>query len=58
MADDLKKRNPQDSSRINVHEPWERRYWASALGVSENQLEELVEKYGDNASTIRSKLVK
>lgn len=26
MADDLKKRAPQDSSRINVHEPWEVKY--------------------------------
>ena len=34
MADNLKKRTPQDASRISLTEEWEVRYWTTSLGVS------------------------
>jgi len=29
MSDDLTKRRPQDSSKVNVHEPWEANWWCA-----------------------------
>ncbi len=49
MADDLKKRQPQDGKRINVNEDWEVEYWTEALGVSKDQL-----KAGSRPSVSRS----
>lgn len=53
MADDKTKRGPQDRLRINVHEDYELRYWTKALGVTEEELKELVKKHGTTAKEIR-----
>jgi len=58
MADDLKKRGPQDRSRINVHEEHEVRYWTQELGVSREQLEAAVKAAGVSAQTVREHLKK
>jgi hypothetical protein len=46
MADDKTKPAPQDSSRINVNEDYELRYWMKVLEVSEGQLREAVKAVG------------
>ena len=58
MSDDLTKRGPQDRSRINVHEPWELRWWCNELGVTADQLKQLVQKHGVSAAAIRRVLGK
>ncbi|MFL6650273.1 MAG: DUF3606 domain-containing protein, partial [Sulfurifustaceae bacterium] len=32
MADDLKIKQPQDPTKINVHESWEVNYWCKKFG--------------------------
>ncbi|RII25850.1 MAG: DUF3606 domain-containing protein [Geobacter sp.] len=56
MSDDLRKRRPQDASKISLTEPWEVEYWTVALGVSSAELRRLVQQYGHSAATIRSKI--
>jgi hypothetical protein len=56
MSDDLKNRGPQDRGRINVHEPWEVKWWTKELGVTEEQLRELVRQHGVSAAKIREVL--
>ena len=53
MSDDLKKRGAQDRSRINVNEPWEVKHWTKELGVTEEQLRELVRQHGVSADKVR-----
>jgi hypothetical protein len=54
MADDLKNRGPQDSSRISLTEDWEVQYWTKELGVSREELEKLVSHYGNSAYMVRA----
>lgn len=56
MTDDLKNRGAQDRARINVHEEHEVRYWTKALGVSEDELKQLVKEHGVSAERIREAL--
>jgi hypothetical protein len=56
MSDDLKNRGAQDRSRINVNEPYELHYWAKELGVSEDELKQLVKEYGVSAERVRDAL--
>lgn len=58
MADNLQSAGPQDRSRINVHEEWEVRYWTEALGVSKEQLTEIVKEVGPAVSAVRQRLNK
>ncbi|PZR31933.1 DUF3606 domain-containing protein [Caulobacter segnis] len=53
MSDDKTKRTPQDAARINVHEPYEVRYWTEALGVTEDVLNEAVERAGPDVEAVR-----
>ena len=56
MPDDLKNRGAQDRARINVHEAHEVRYWTKELGVSEEELKQLVAEHGVSADEIRKAL--
>ena len=58
MADNLEMKGPQDSSRVNVHEAHEVRYWTKALGVSEEKLKEAVKAVGTSAEKLRAHLGK
>jgi hypothetical protein len=58
MADNLSKRAPQDSSRINLSEDYEVRYWTQELGVSADELKRLVAQHGNSANKIRQALGK
>jgi hypothetical protein len=53
MSDDKSKRGKQDRMRINIHEDFEVRYWSKELGITPDQLKELVQQLGASAETIR-----
>jgi len=38
MADNLNIRRPQDPTKINIHEPWEVRYWTTKWSITSQQL--------------------
>ena len=54
MSDDTSRRGPQDSSRINMGQEHEVRYWTQALGVSEAQLRAAVDSVGSSAEKVRA----
>ena len=58
MADDLSKRRPQDSSKINVHEAWELEYWCKHLGVTAQQLKDAVKAVGTSVDAVKNHLGK
>jgi hypothetical protein len=56
MSDDLNNRGPQDRSRINMNEKWEVQYWTKELGVSEEELRQIIQQAGNNVSDVRQQL--
>jgi hypothetical protein len=54
--DHLTKREQPDRSKINMHQPFEVKYWTHALGVSREQLQKAVDKVGNSAATVRKEL--
>lgn len=58
MADDPKERGPQDRSRVNVEQDYERRWWSQKWGVSEDRLREAVKAAGSSASAVAKHLGK
>jgi hypothetical protein len=54
--DDLKKKGPQDRSKINMHEDYEVKYWCKHLGVSPSELQKVVEKVGNAAKAVEKEL--
>ncbi len=58
MADDLKNRGPADRNRISLSEDWEVSYWTKELGITAEELKNMVTKYGPMASAVRAALPK
>lgn len=58
MADDPTKTGQPDRIRINIHEDYERRYWAKKFGVSEQRLREAVQKVGPMVQKVAEELNK
>jgi hypothetical protein len=56
MADDLNNRGQQDRSRINLGEKWEVQYWTKELGVSEDELRQIIQQAGNNVTDVRQHL--
>jgi hypothetical protein len=56
MADDLNNRGPQDRSRISLAEKWEVQYWTRELGVSEDELREIIQQAGNSVAAVRQQL--
>jgi len=56
MSDDTAQRGPRDSSRINVNQEHEVRYWTKTLGVSEDELRRAVGEVGVSADKVREHL--
>jgi hypothetical protein len=52
MPDDLSKIRPQDSSRINIHEPYEVRYWTNKFNISEDKLTRAVNTVGTSVASV------
>ena len=46
MADDKSKTAPQDSSRVNLNEPYEVQYWTQRFGCTRAELEMAVKRAG------------
>jgi len=58
MSDDLTKRRPQDSSKINIHESWELEWWSKHFGVTKEKLIQAVKAVGVSADAVRKHLGK
>jgi Protein of unknown function (DUF3606) len=56
MPDDLNKRRPEDSSRVNIHEPYEVRWWCDEFNCAEQQLKNAVAQVGTSAAAVRKHL--
>jgi hypothetical protein len=56
MSDDLRRRGPEDRSRINVNEPWELKYWSKTLGVTPERLKEVVRQVGTRTEDVEQYL--
>jgi Protein of unknown function (DUF3606) len=56
MSDDVRKRGPEDRSRINVNEPWELKYWSKTLGVTPDRLKEIVRQVGTRTEDVEQYL--
>jgi len=52
----LTKKARPDRSKINMHEPYEIKYWTHALGVSKDELQNAVDKVGNAAAAVRKEL--
>lgn len=46
MSDDKHNRGPRDRERINIHEPYEVRYWTGHFGCTESELRQAVGAVG------------
>lgn len=46
MPDDLTRRKPEDTTKINVNQSWEIEYWTKKLSVTEQQLRTAVNAVG------------
>jgi len=55
MTDDSTK-VAEDRKRISLGEEYEVRYWTKELGVTKDQLMDLVERYGNSVDNIRKAL--
>jgi len=52
MSDNLRIKQPLDSSRVNVNEPYEVNYWCKKWGVTPEQLRAAVKAVGTSALAI------
>lgn len=57
MADNPSDRGPQDRARINLGQEHEVRYWTHELGVTEEQLRDVVAKVGTSAEKVKAELL-
>lgn len=58
MSDNLHKKHPQDSSKVNVHENWEVKYWCEKWNISKEKLIAAVKAVGVSSSAIQKYLGK
>ena len=56
MSDDKTKTQPQDASKVNVHEQYEVEYWTKKFGVTPAQLKAAVSRVGTSASKVEQDL--
>jgi len=56
MPDNLKRRRPQDSSRISLSQPYEVRFWTKYFNVSERTLNRVVTAVGDSVVAVEKRL--
>jgi hypothetical protein len=58
MPDNLEKRGPKDSKKINVNESWEVKYWCTKFGCTKTQLLAAVKAVGVSAAVVKKHLSK
>lgn len=51
--DDLKIRQPEDSTKINSSQEWETEYWCKKLGCSEPELQDAIDKVGVSVEDVK-----
>ena len=56
MSDDLTKKRPQDTSKINLSQQWEIDYWTETLHTSEAKLRIAVSRVGLYVSDVKDYL--
>lgn len=56
MSDNKNIRGPHDSSRVNVNEHYELRYWTERFNVSEERLKNIVGKVGPSVKAVEEYL--
>jgi hypothetical protein len=56
MPDNLKRRRPQDSGRININQPYEIRYWMKHFRISESELREAVQAVGTSVKDLTPRI--
>jgi Protein of unknown function (DUF3606) len=56
MADDTRKKGPQDRSKINLSEKHEVDYWSKKFGVTPERLRSAVEKVGTSVEAVEREL--
>ncbi|WP_084156426.1 DUF3606 domain-containing protein [Desulforegula conservatrix] len=58
MSDNLKRKKPEDPTKINTHQEWELDYWSKELGVTKEKIKEAVKKVGNSTDKVRQYLGK
>lgn len=56
MSDDLERKVPKDSTRINIHQSWELEYWAKKFNVSEVRIKTAVSEVGVMVDNVKKYL--
>jgi hypothetical protein len=56
MADDKKKKDYRDATRININEDYEKTYWKKTLDVSGQALAAAVKKVGPSVKKVKEYL--
>lgn len=54
--DNLKRRVPEDPTKINLNQQWEVEYWTKKLGISASQLRAIVAKVGIYVADVKKEL--
>jgi Protein of unknown function (DUF3606) len=58
MPDNFSKRGQSDRSKIAMNGAFEVRYWTKHLGVSEEELQRVVDRVGNSAAAVKKELEK
>jgi hypothetical protein len=58
MSDDKTKREPQEASRINIHDDHEFAYWTKKFGVTAGELRAAVKSAGTYVKAVEAELKK
>ena len=53
MPDDLTRKRPEDSKRINLGQEHEIQYWCDKFGCTRKQLRDAVKQVGDSAAIVQ-----
>ena len=56
MADNKNDKGKNERSRIDISEPYELEYWKKRLGITTDQLKEVIEKVGPMSKDVESYL--
>lgn len=56
MPDNLNRKKPIDSKKINITQDWELDYWSRTLGVNKDKLKIIVKKVGPLLSDVKKEI--
>lgn len=54
----VSRRHPQDSARINIHEPWDLQYWSDRWNVPRRTVVDTIRRVGDQVHHVAQALGK